>query len=205
MSNKESFVSETKRSPEHAVNPIFIDRWSPRAFTGESISEQDLLTIIEAGRWAPSAYNVQPWRFIYARAGTPAWDTLFATLIPFNQSWAQRASALIIVVSAKLSGSGAEAKPNPSHEFDSGAAWGYLALQTSLLGWHAHAMTGIDKELARSSLGIPAEFTVQAAVAIGRRSEDKSFLAEALQSREAPSPRLPLKAIAAEGKFGFQN
>ncbi|MFT4192816.1 MAG: nitroreductase family protein [Comamonas sp.] len=197
-------MSNPSRKPEHAVNPIFIDRWSPRAFTGEAISEQDLLTIIEAGRWAPSAYNVQPWRFIYARAGTPAWEPLFATLFPFNQGWAQRASALIVVVSANNNNSGAEPKPNPSHEFDTGAAWGYVALQTSLLGWHAHAMTGFDKELARSSLGVPADYTVQAAIAIGRRSEDKSFLSEALQSREAPSPRLPIKAIAAEGKFGFE-
>ncbi|MEJ2800256.1 nitroreductase family protein [Comamonadaceae bacterium PP-2] len=199
-------MTEQTRQPEYPVNPIFIDRWSPRAFTGETISEQDLLTIIEAGRWAPSAFNAQPWRFIYARAGTPAWDTLFATLNAFNQSWAQRASALIVIVSANLSQppGAAEAKPNGTHEFDTGAAWGYLALQTTLLGWHAHGMTGFDKELARTSLGVPEGYTVQAAVAIGRRSEDKSFLAEALQSREAPSPRLPVKAIASEGRFGFE-
>lgn len=197
-------MTDSTRKAEHAVNPIFIDRWSPRAFTGEAISESELLTIIEAGRWAPSAYNVQPWRFIYARSGTPAWETLFSTLNPFNQSWAKRASALIVVVSANNTVAGGESKPNLSHEFDTGAAWGFLALQTSLLGWHAHAMTGIDKELARASLGVPEGYTVEAAVAIGRRSDDKSFLAEALQSRESPSPRLPLKAIAAEGKFTFE-
>ncbi|KAF1020596.1 MAG: malonic semialdehyde reductase RutE [Paracidovorax wautersii] len=199
-------MSASARQPEHNVNPLFIDRWSPRAFTGEAIGEQDLLTILEAGRWAPSAYNVQPWRFIYARAGTPAWGPLFATLNAFNQSWAQRASALIIVTSANesVSPGSTEAKPNPSYEFDAGAAWGYIALQTTLLGWHAHAMAGFDKDLARSSLGIPANYTVQAAVAIGRHSEDKSFLPEGLQSRDVPSPRLPVKAIAAEGRFGFE-
>ncbi|MHA7685619.1 nitroreductase family protein [Cupriavidus sp. PET2-C1] len=199
-------MPEPTRQPEYGVSPIFVDRWSPPAFTGESISEEELLAIIEAGSWAPSAFNLQPWRFIYARADTPAWQPLFATLNVFNQSWAQRASALLIIASANsaLVPGAAAPTPNASHEFDTGSAWGYVALQATLLGWHAHGIAGFDKDLARSSLGIPADYTVQAAVAIGRRSEDKSFLSVSLQSREAPSTRLAMKAIAAEGRFGFK-
>lgn len=197
-------MSTPHRQPEHPVDPMFVERWSPRAFAEADMSEQELLTILEAGRWAPSAYNVQPWRFIYARSGTPAWAPLLATLHPFNQSWAQRASALLVVVSANNSMAPGAAAPTPNgtHEFDAGIASGYIALQASLLGWHSHAMAGIDKALARTTLGVPDDHAVHIAIAIGRRSEDKSFLSEGLQSREGPSPRLPLSAIASEGRFG---
>lgn len=36
--------------------------------------------------------------------------------------------------------------PAPTHAFDAGAAWGYLALQASLSGWAMHAMAGIEHE-----------------------------------------------------------
>jgi len=76
------------RTAAYPIDPLFLERWSPRAFTGEAMTETDLMTILEAARWAPSSYNSQPWRFIYGRRGTPAWDRIFALLNPFNQSWA---------------------------------------------------------------------------------------------------------------------
>ncbi|MDF1483988.1 nitroreductase family protein [Ramlibacter sp. H39-3-26] len=195
------------RTPEYPVDPIFLNRWSPRAFTGEAIPEQTLLSILEAARWSPSAYNLQPWRFIWARAGTPAWGPLLATLNEFNQSWARNASALLVVLSAKtgLPPGATEPQPNGWHAFDTGAAWLSAALQATSLGWHAHAMAGFDKDLARSSLGVPDDFAVDAVVAIGRLSADKSALPEALRARDNPTPRLPLAAIAAEGRFGFKS
>lgn len=163
-----------------------------------------MLTILEAARWAPSAYNVQPWRFIYARAGTPAWAPLLGILHPFNQSWAQRAAALVLIVSAKNSHAPGAASPTPNgtHEFDAGTASGYLALQASMLGWSTHAMAGIDKAQAHDILGVPDDHAVQIAVAIGKRSEDSSFLSEGLRAREIPSARIPLEEIAFEGAFG---
>ena len=65
------------RKPENDVDEIFISRWSPRAMSGEEIDEATLKTLFEAARWAPSANNNQPWRFIYARRNTPHWDTFF--------------------------------------------------------------------------------------------------------------------------------
>ena len=65
------------RQADYPIEPSFLNRWSPRAFTGETISETELLTILEAGRWAPSAYNSQPWRFVYALRGTEQWDRIF--------------------------------------------------------------------------------------------------------------------------------
>jgi nitroreductase len=190
------------RTAAHPIDPKFLERWSPRAFTGEAIGEADLMTILEAARWAPSSYNSQPWRFIYARRGTPAWDGLFALLNPFNQSWAKEAGALIIIVSSStMLPPGAE-KPVPSHShsFDTGSAWGHLALEAQRLGWHTHGMVGFDMNRAFADLGVPEGYRVEAAIAIGRLG-DKSILPEQLQARETPSDRKPLSEIAFEGKF----
>jgi nitroreductase len=192
------------RHPDHSIAPIFIERWSPRAFTGELISNETLLALLEAARWAPSGYNVQPWRFIFGRAGTPAWGPIFETLVPFNQEWAQRASALVVLLSAThwVPPGQSEPQPNHTHAFDVGAAWASLAFQAHLAGWQTHGIGGFDREAARRNLGVPPGHELHAVVAIGRRG-DKSVLSEALQAREQPNDRLPLSALAAEGRFGF--
>ena len=194
----------SERQTDHPIDPQFTQRWSPRAFTGEPLDEATLLSFLEAARWAPSGFNAQPWRFIYARAGTPAWGPIFDTLLPFNQGWVQRASALVLVLSqTEWQAPGKEAPaPNISHAFDTGAAWGYLALQASLSGWYAHGIGGFDRDKARAAVGAPADHAVQAVIAIGRRG-DKAILPEVLQAREQPSQRLPLSQLAAEGRFNF--
>jgi nitroreductase len=195
-------TAHTPRVSEHDIDPIFLNRWSPRAFTGEDIPEATLLTFLEAARWAPSAYNFQPWRFVYARRGTEHWDRLFGLLNEFNRSWAHSASAVVIVLSREtgLPPGKTEAVPNPTHGFDAGAAWGYLALQASLSGWQAHGLAGFDRERARTELGVPGDFAVQAAVVIGRPG-DRASLPEGLQAREAPSHRQPLAELVSEGRF----
>lgn len=195
-------MSQAARTPSHPVNELFLNRWSPRAYSGEAVPQETLFTILEAARWAPSAFNVQPWRFLYARRDTAAWDTFLNLLIPFNQGWAKNAGALIIVVSKKVSTvpGTQETKPNPSHTLDTGAAWANLALQAQLLGWDAHGMTGLDKEAARQALNVPDDYAVEMAIAIGKRT-DPSVLPEGLREREAPSDRLPLESLIAEGGF----
>ncbi|MEF7613516.1 nitroreductase family protein [Aquincola sp. MAHUQ-54] len=195
----------THRHAEHPIAPFFFERWSPRAFTGEAIDEPTLWTLFEAARWAPSAFNAQPWRFIYGRRGTPAFQTLFDGLLPSNQAWAGQASALVAVVSARQVTAPGKAQPqdNHSHSFDAGAAWAHLALQAQLLGWHTHGMGGFDRDKLRASLGVPEGYAFEAVVAIGRMG-DKSTLPEALQAREVPSSRRPAGQSAAEGRFDFE-
>ena len=190
------------RASNYAIDPMFIERWSPRAFTGEPIAETELLTLIEAARWAPSSYNSQPWRFLYARCGTPAFAKFLDLLVPFNQSWAKTASALIFVVSNSMmrtAGSDQDV-PSRTHSFDAGAAWMSLALQAFRSGWHTHGMAGFDADRAFAELNVPEGYRVEAAIAVGRRA-DKSILPEGLQAREAPNDRQPLSAIAIEGGF----
>jgi nitroreductase len=195
-------TSANGRTAGHPIHEIFLERWSPRAFTGEAMPEQDLHTILEAARWAPSSYNSQPWRFLYARRDTPAWDTFLGLLIEANQSWAKRASVLLIVVSSEtmLPPGSDKAVPSYTHSFDAGAAWGSLALQAKLLGWDAHGMIGFDREAAVSALHVPPGYRVEAAVAIGRRG-DASVLPDALKAREKPNDRKPLAEIALDGGF----
>ncbi|EOA06881.1 oxygen-insensitive nitroreductase [Herbaspirillum frisingense GSF30] len=195
-------MSANPRNADYPIDPQFLNRWSPRAYNGAEIAEETVLTFLEAARWAPSAYNAQPWRFVYARRGTPAWDSLLGLLNEFNRSWCANASALIVVLSrtVMLPPGATEVVPAPTHSFDTGSAWGYLALQASLSGWHAHGMAGFDKDKARTELNVPAEFSVEAMVVIGKLG-DKSVLPEGLQAREVPSPREPLSKLAFEGKF----
>lgn len=195
-------MSANPRQADYPIDPQFLNRWSPRAFDSVEMSEETALTILEAARWAPSAYNAQPWRFVYARRGTPAWNSLLGLLNEFNRAWAEKASLLMVVLSrtVMVPPGATEAVPAPTHSLDTGSAWGYLALQASLSGWHAHGMAGFDKEKARTELNVPAEFSVEAMVVIGKLG-DKSVLPEGLQAREVPSPREPLSKLAFEGKF----
>ena len=197
-------MSVTSRAPTYPVAPQFIERWSPRAFTGESIPEATLLGFIEAARWAPSAYNSQPWRFLYARRDSADWQRYLDLLIDFNRGWAQHASALLLIVSKTtfVPPGKSEEQPAPSHTFDTGAAWGFFALQAHLAGWQTHGMTGFDQERARSELKIPADYAIHAMVAVGKIG-DKASLPDYLQARETPSPRLELHALAAAGDFSL--
>lgn len=197
-------MSANSRVAEYPIHPQFTERWSPRAFSAESIPQETLLSFFEAARWAPSAYNSQPWRFLYARRDTPDWQRFLNLLNEFNRGWAQHASALVIIISKTTFTAPGASEETPAlwHTFDTGAAWGYLALQASLSGWHTHGMAGFDQELTRTELKIPEEYALHAAVAIGKLG-DKASLADYLQAREAPGPRRPVAELAAEGDFNL--
>jgi nitroreductase len=195
-------TSINHRVAEHTIDPLFLERWSPRAFTVDGISEAELLSLFEAARWAPSSYNSQPWRFVYARRGTAHWDKLLGLLNEFNASWAKHAAALVIVVSKQTMAvpGKTEEISSYSHSFDAGAAWAQLALQATRSGWQAHGMVGFDHARAAAELNVPAGYRVEAAVAIGKPG-DKAQLPEGLQARETPSQRNPLSASVFEGAF----
>jgi len=195
-------LAENPRLADYPIDPLFLERWSPRAFTDETIQEAELLTLFEAARWAPSAANAQPWRFLYARRGTAHWDKFLGLLVPFNQTWASRAAALIVLVSDPLFLRPGTDEPTTlrSQSLDAGAAWASLALQATRDGWRAHGMGGIDLERAAVELNVPPGHRVELAIAIGRPS-DRSSLPEALQAREFPSGRKRVAEFAFEGGF----
>ena len=190
------------RVADYPIDPMFLERWSPRAFNCETINTADLLTMLEAARWAASSFNSQPWRFVYARRDTHHWAGFLDLLVPHNQRWARDAAALVMVLSHHTGmnpRTGGEI-PLPTHSFDAGIASGFFALQASRMGWFVHGMAGFDHAGARDVLRVPSDYTLEAAFAVGRRSSP-SKLPESLQAREHPSGRLPLKEIVFEGRF----
>lgn len=195
-------VTVNGRTSEADVDPMFLARWSPRAFTGEAMPQDQLNALFEAARWAPSAFNGQPWRFVYAHRGTADFDRLLDVLGPYNQVWVKNASVLLFVISDRFRrAEGRDPTPVRSHTFDAGAAWGYLALQASRMGWAAHGMAGFDLARSYEALGVSqADYNVEIAVAVGRVA-DPATLDEALRAREIPSPRNPLAAFVFEGRF----
>ncbi|HEY6950456.1 MAG TPA: nitroreductase family protein [Nitrososphaeraceae archaeon] len=189
---------QTRRITEYPINPLILNRWSPRSMTGEELDEDDIMSLFEAARWAPSSFNNQPWRFIYAKRNTGYWDKLFNLLADGNKTWAKNAALLAVVISRKnfeFNG-----KPARTHQFDAGSAWENLALEASSRGIVAHGMQGFDYEKAKAELRIPIDFEVMAMIAIGKRGPKENLPTE-LQDKEKPNERKPLKDIIMEGSY----
>ena len=184
------------RQPTYEIDELFLKRWSPRSFLEKEVPEDLLLSVFEAARWAPSAFNYQPWRFIIARTKEDR-EKFYTFISEFNLRWCTKAPVLALILSKKTG----EFGENQSHAFDTGAAWGYLSLQALKNGLVTHPMTGFDFHKARKVLNIPDDYAIQALVAIGYQGE-KEALPEDLKQREFPKNRRPLKESLFEGSFG---
>ena len=178
------------RKPNYPIHPLILNRWSPRSMTGEPLTDEELMPLFEAARWAPSSYNGQPWRFLYVKRDTPEWGRLFDLLIDFNQGWCAQAAVLGIISSRQTFEK--TNKPSPSHALDAGAAWENLCLEGSHRGLVVHGMAGFD--YAKAQELVPKEMEVLAMFAIGKRG-GKDLLPSALQERELPSQRKPMSEI----------
>jgi nitroreductase len=148
------------------LNELIARRWSPRAFQNEPVDSATLRSLFEAARWSSSCFNEQPWRFVVATKDHPdQFERVLATLVPKNQEWAKTAWALGITAGKKtFTHNGA---PDRFGLHDTGAALANLMLQATSLGLHVHGMGGFDADKARADFGIPADFEVGAAFAIG--------------------------------------
>lgn len=186
------------RESNHGVAPMFVRRWSPRAMTGEPVSDGEMKRLLEAARWAPSSSNEQPWRIVYAKRDTPAFKRMFDGLVEFNQLWCKNASALVVFCCAQKTSKG---ERNATAEYDTGAAWMSLALQASMMGLVAHGMAGYDAEAIAKAVNLPKDHAVLAMAAVGRPG-DVSVLPEGgIRDKEKPNSRKPLHDIAFEGSF----
>lgn len=196
-----SFDQAAGRQPGHPVAPQFPARWSPRSFTDREVSEAEVMSLLEAARWAPSASNHQPWRIVWARRGEAGFAAIHAALAAGNQTWAGKAGVLFAVASKDtvMNREGAEA-PNRTAGFDTGAAWMSLALQAQTMGLAAHAMGGFDKDLLAAAVGLPDGHTLHCVVAVGEQGPADA-LPEDLRAREKPSGRKPVDEIAVHGRF----
>ena len=189
------------RKADHDIEPFLLDRWSPRAMSSEEISHEELMRPFEAARWAPSSFNAQPWRALYARRGTEHWQPFFDLLVDANKVWAKNAAVLVVFISRKNFDHNDE--PSVTHSYDCGAAWENFALQGFQQGLVVHGMQGFDYDRARKELRIPDDFQVEAMAAVGRPGP-KELLPEKLQARETPNDRRKLSKSVFEGPFKSQ-
>ena len=185
----------------HPIDPLLAGRWSPRAFSAQAVTAEQLNSILEAARWAPSSSNIQPWRFlVWDRfLDAHAYDRAFATLVPFNQDWVRGCPVLIAACASTVNSRG---EPNRTAWYDTGAAAFSLTLQAHALGLAAHQMGGFDPALLRVAFQVPAEVEIIAMIAIGHHG-DVQQLNDTLREREqAPRGRLALGDIAFAGEWG---
>jgi nitroreductase len=186
------------RIAEAEVDPQFVVRWSRRALSAQPISQAELDALFEAARWAPSANNLQPWLFVFARE-QDALSRARALLKDVNQAWAVRAPVLVFVFARRFHPeTGAALR---TAQFDTGAAWQSLALQAHRLGLSTRALGGIHHEQVYEALGVPAEeFESIAGVAIGY-PDSREVLPEALREKETPTSRKSRKEFVFEGRY----
>lgn len=188
------------RTADHPIESLFLKRWSPRAMNGTALDQSDLNQLLEAARWAPSSYNEQEWRFLYAHRDSEHWSTFFNLLMEANQAWCQHAGVLVLVISAKTFQK--NGKPNRVHSLDTGMAVQNFLLQAGSMGLVAHAMAGFNTSQAPQALRIPDDFDVECMIAVGHPG-DIEVLPENYQSLEVPSGRKPIAEISVEGPFQF--
>jgi nitroreductase len=173
------------------VHPLLAERWSPRSFDpSHEVTAEQLTALLEAARWAASAFNGQPWRFIVGRRGDEAHKVLFDSLLGFNQRWAGTASVLVAAVAAEVKEDGS---PHSTAAYETGLAVAQLTTQAHAEGLHAHQMSGFDGDRLRAAVGIPEGFRPIAVIAVGAPAAADLLADEKLRAREsAPRERRAL-------------
>ncbi len=175
------------------VHPLLAERWSPRGFDqAHELGGDSLTALLEAARWAPSAQNSQPWRFLVTRRGDEAHGRLFTALSPGNQAWAGAASALVLVAACTV---GDEGKPQPWALYDTGQAVAALVTQAQADGLAVHQMGGFDAAAVRAEFGLGDTLPPVVVIAIGRRDGDAGLPGPLAVRESAPRARRPVSDL----------
>ena len=169
------------------------NRWSPRAFDSKPVEEEKLLSILEAGRWAASAFNEQPWRFVVGKKGEEKYEKILASLIEWNQQWAGKAPVLILNLAKKTFIR--NGKPNVTALYDLGQAVAGMAVEAVHQGLVSHQMSGFDAEKARTALGISDDFQAVAVMALGYEGDVESLPEDMQQTETSARERKALEDL----------
>lgn len=192
-------IAEMPDTIEKPILEQIAARRSRRAFAPETVSQEQIDTLFEAARWAPSSVNEQPWRYVYASKGQSLWVTIFETLNEGNRSWAKEAPLFIVSMAKKtFSRNG---RPNPTALYDLGGANAFLSLQAADMGLNVHQMGGYDRDALRNHLNIPEEYELGVVMAVGFPG-DAALLPEPLRARElAPRVRMARSEFVTNESF----
>jgi nitroreductase len=196
-----SVVMAKRAQTDHPILDILAARWSPYVFSSRPVSREDLQSLFEAARWAPSSYNEQPWSYIVATREEPAeFERLLSCLVGTNQEWARVVPVLALgVVTSVFKRNG---KPNPAAEHDLGLAAGNLLAEATARGLSVHQMIGILPDRARELYAIPEGSRALTGIAIGYAGELTSA-PEKLRDRDLlERTRKPLPEMVFGGRFG---
>jgi nitroreductase len=181
------------------VHELISRRWSPRAFSEREVTSEQLVSLLEAARWATSSYNEQPWRFIVARKSDPeTYDKLLGSLMELNQLWARSAPVLILSLAKKTFTH--NGTPNLYAMHDAGMAFSNLALQATALGLSVHFMGGFNRAAARTAFHIPDDYELGAVAAIGYAGDPETLPENFRQAELTPRTRKPLAELVYAGQ-----
>ncbi len=180
------------------LKPI-IDRWSPLAFSPKKVEQEKIDLFFEAVRWAPSSFNEQPWRFLYATRDDGDDRMKVESLLVQGNKWAKEAYILMVTFAKKTFA--ANGKENPHALYDLGCACGYLALQLPSLGLICHQMGGFLRDASNKILGVPSDYTAGTMIAIGYPADPTLLPQELLDRQNAPRERMPRREFAFRGKW----
>ena len=179
------------------VHEIIATRRSPRSFNeSATIANEDLTAILEAGRWAASAFNGQPWRFFVGKRGDEVFTQILTSLGDFNKSWAKNASSLILVAGKTTKGDGSI---HADYQYDCGLSVAQLTIEAHDRNLIVHQMTGFDRELAKSAVAIGDDLVAVVVVAVGTQDLPEKLAGPMLERELAPRERLPLETIVVKG------
>ena len=181
------------------IAPVLAERWSPRSFNREYLlTQHEALSILEAGRWAPSANNLQPWRFAYISKTDELHGAICEKgLTGFNQSWAPNASALIVVA---VQVNTADGKENTGRKYDAGLAAALMVVQAQELGLHTHHIGGLVREEIINLLKLDSNYEILTVIAVGKVAPAEELEGPAFEREVAPRVRLELDEIMLYGK-----
>ena len=196
-------VREEKLAPTTApVDESIRRRWSPRSFSDRPVSEEELRTLLEAARWAPSSYNEQPWRFLVARQEDgDAFEKMLGCLKEGNREWARNAPVLMLTVAKLVFERDGEENRHAFH--DVGLAMGNFLNQATEMGIYVHQMAGIHPEGAREEYGVPEGFEVVAGVAVGYLGDPEELDdPDRRDAERSERSRKPLDDLVFEGAWG---
>ena len=181
------------------ILPLLKSRWSPRIFDEKPIPQNEIAQLFEAASWAASSYNRQPWRFVYAKKGSDAYDKMLDCMVEFNQKWAKNAPLLIFAAYKEKTDEGDE---NFHALHDLGLSVGNLSLQAESMGIALHQMAGIDWKKSQNELDVPDGYHIATAIALGYYGGDLNDLPQDLKEQEtAERTRMPQSEFVFEGSW----